>query len=413
MNILFVSNLYPPSVLGGYEILAADVARGLIRRGHDVTVQTSSFHPQGAPRPSLTGPSGEPVTRNLRLIRPFDESLNGKARSAHLAAERENRLILKRTIDRLKPDCVFFWSLRRLTLGPVRAAMAADIPYAATLNDMYLTFYAPPRFSLVPRRMAGFFLDLTLARRTTLADVSFPALTVISRTLVEALERDGVPASHAQVIYQGVDPEIFAQKNCPGGLHKPARLLYVGQLYDYKGVHTAVEALGLLKSRGIGAHLTIAGAGDESYADRLRNLAERLGVAAQTEFMGRVPRERLPELYRTADVFVFPSIWDEPFGLTHLEAMASGLPVASTTRGGPGEFLKDGVNALTFPAGDGEALADRLARLIREADLRRDLAIAGRQEVATRFNTTRYLDEIEAFLVDTVRRWPELARRWG
>ena len=88
---------------------------------------------------------------------------------------------------------------------------------------------------------------------------------------------------------------------------------------------------------------------------------------------------------------VFPSIWSEPFGLTHLEAMASGVPVVSTANGGQGEFLRDGVNALVFEPEDAEGLACRLASLIVDDSLRRRIALGGRRLVEREFTLTRYV----------------------
>jgi glycosyltransferase involved in cell wall biosynthesis len=106
----------------------------------------------------------------------------------------------------------------------------------------------------------------------------------------------------------------------------------------------------------------------------------------------------MPGLYRTHDVLAFTSTWKEPFGLTHLEAMASGTPVVSTTVGGQGEFLRDGENALTVPAGDSGALADSLERIVRDDALRRRLAFQGRKTVEQRFTLSRYVDELDAWL---------------
>jgi len=81
---------------------------------------------------------------------------------------------------------------------------------------------------------------------------------------------------------------------------------------------------------------------------------------SNVKFMGRVTRDRTAEFYRAADVFVFPTLSDG-FGLTQLEAMSHGLPVIATTH--CGEVVSDGADGLIVPAGDGDALAQAIARL--------------------------------------------------
>jgi glycosyltransferase involved in cell wall biosynthesis len=167
-------------------------------------------------------------------------------------------------------------------------------------------------------------------------------------------------------------------------------------LHPDKGVHVAVDAVGRLHAAGLPVRLTVAGHGPGDYPDSLR--ARAAACDAPADFVGRLPHEALPALYRDHDAFVFPSIWREPFGLTHLEAMASGTPVVSTADGGQGEFLEHGSNALVVPKADPAALADALALLARDGDLRRRLAATAREMVARRFSVDRYVDDLAALL---------------
>src|ERR1051325_10801161 len=83
-----------------------------------------------------------------------------------------------------------------------------------------------------------------------------------------------------------------------------------------------------------------------------------------------VDRSELASRYRDSDVFVFPTIWEEPFGLVPLEAMACGTPVIATGTGGSGEFLVEGYNCLLVPPGDAHALAAAVRRLAEDGELR-------------------------------------------
>lgn len=123
--------------------------------------------------------------------------------------------------------------------------------------------------------------------------------------------------------------------------------------------------------------LTIIGEGTADYVSELKTAAAQSPAAIS--FLPRVPRDEPSATLHQHDVFVFPSIWREPAGLTHLEAMASGLPVLSTMAGGQGEFLRPEENCPAFPVEDPEALCHCLERLRREESPAMRLSINGRK----------------------------------
>ena len=94
-------------------------------------------------------------------------------------------------------------------------------------------------------------------------------------------------------------------------------------------------------------------------------------------FEGIVPREALPTVYAVADALVFPVRWREPWGVVPLEAMGVGRPVVATGRGGSGEYLREGDNALLFDAEDPAALATQITRLADDEALRERLRANG------------------------------------
>jgi glycosyltransferase involved in cell wall biosynthesis len=106
----------------------------------------------------------------------------------------------------------------------------------------------------------------------------------------------------------------------------------------------------------------------------------------------------MPSLLQEFDILLFPSIWVEPFGRIILEGMISGLIVVATAKGGPSEIVVDGKNGLLFPPGDSEVLAEKIAALAADPELRWRLAQAGRQTVTQRFTSTDMLDKIEDYL---------------
>lgn len=410
MKVLVVTNLYPPVVMGGYEILCELVVGRLTVRGHAVAVQTSSGPTAQTRREKLErGRFQEPIHRNLRLYLPFHRPA-AKARLRHFLISHYNERQTARLIARETPDIVFFWSQRRLSLGPLFAAQKSPVPYAMTLNDTFLLAYRPVPFTFSPRRAAACLLERTVLARTTYRGLRLPAVTAISRSLREDYLQAATPLEHTRVIHQGAELDKFPLKPQPGSLHQPARLLYVGQLHDYKGVHVAIDAVALLTKKGHPLTLTIIGSGDPGYENRLRGQIAELNIGEQVRLLGKLPHDQLPAQYQQHDVLIFPSLWNEPFGLTHLEAMACGTPVISTTCGGPGEFLEDGRNALTVEAGNAQQLADKLRLLLQDAELRQSLVAAARRDIDSQYNTERYSRDLEAFLIHTVEHWGELKR---
>lgn len=142
----------------------------------------------------------------------------------------------------------------------------------------------------------------------------------------------------------------------PGALH----LLHVGRGVRTKGLRDAVRAMAHLRDLP-GVTLTSAGAGEEIALAKAE--AQRLGVADRVAFLGRQPRTGIEALYRSHDVFVFPS-FREPAGGVLYEAMRHGLPVITAARGGP-DFIVDDTCGLRLPVTTPDRFAADIARAIR------------------------------------------------
>ncbi len=393
MKVLVLSNLFPPHVLGGYEILCGQVVQALAARGHAVTVLTSrhGLAPHEAEAPD------DDVHRLLALDRPFGTPAP-RARLRRLVTGCENRRRTRAFLGGRRFDVAFVWSQLRLTLGALRAIQAAHLPTLFTFNDEHIAGYVASPFAARPRAALGHAVERWLLPDITLSGIRLDHVTCISRCVRDNLVRAGVPVAHARIIYQGIPVGQFPAKDEPGVLGRPLRLLYVGQLHAYKGVHTLIEAAHRAAAEPAlgGVELTVIGTGPADYRSRLMALAA--AGPARVHLAGPVPHAELPAAYRAAHVFVFPSAWQEPFGLTHLEAMASGTPVISTADGGHGEFLRDGHNALVFPKEDAAALAHCIGRLGREPTLAWGLARRARAQVAVEFSLARYVSDLETYL---------------
>jgi glycogen synthase len=189
-----------------------------------------------------------------------------------------------------------------------------------------------------------------------------------------------VPPSSIETIPNQVDLAAFRH---PASSAPPARptLLFVGRLEHEKGVQTLLRALPLVARRIPWVRLRVVGRG--SFAAELERLTAALGLTGRVRFDGWVDAERLGELYGASDAVVIPSLY-EPFGLVALEAMACGVPVIAADTGGLRELVEDEVTGIRFSAGDHEALAEVVVRLLGDRTLVRSLGRAGRAKVAGR-----------------------------
>jgi phosphatidylinositol alpha-1,6-mannosyltransferase len=175
----------------------------------------------------------------------------------------------------------------------------------------------------------------------------------------------------------------------------------------YKGHDIVLRALGRLRATHPDVVYVIAGDGDDR--PRLEQLASELGVLGLTRFLGRVPDEMLPALYRAADVFVMPSS-GEGFGIAFLEAIASGLPVVAGATDGSRDPLRDGLDGrLIAPASEAEvtqAIADTLAAGRGEWDRSGFRPTAGGQAktAPTPFARERFETMVVALVAELHRR---------
>jgi glycosyltransferase involved in cell wall biosynthesis len=390
MRILMLSNLYPPYFLGGYELLCRDVTEALHERGYDVGVLTSDHGGSGDPRPY-------PVWRTLSLTQPLSEDPRTSL-GRRVALTRNNAERARYALHEFQPDVVFAWNQNRITLGPLYEVQAQGIPVALTLNDEHMRQFAPAELDGTARRALRRCVERYVEPRLTFESLDLRHTTCISAALARNLAQHGFPSDRLQVIHQGVPLDRFpprAEQECLAAL---PTVLYAGGLHADKGVAHLIRAVGRLHAQGMPARLRVVGSGSPADEACLQALAAECCPPGAVVFEPRVPREALPAIYREADVFAFPSVWEEPFGLTHLEAMASGVPVVATGVGGCLEFLEHERNALVVPPADDDALAVSLGRVLGDDGLRRRLIEGGLRTVREKLNLERYVDALVALL---------------
>lgn len=407
MRLLFLSNFFPPYDLGGMENRCKETVMKLQERGHDVHVLTSRFGVGAGTERT------KDVTRSLYLQANINYYRSKDFFFKRIHQEKANLQELHRTIEYFSPDLILIWGMWNLS---------RNLPYWAEqwLPNQVVYFIA----SYWPiEEDVHFKYWKTPARRVLTEVIKYPfrafALSQLHREgyppplkvkhaacpsqyMRDILVQAGKLSEDSRVLYSGIDPSPYVSNSLKNDRkqQEPLRLIYFGSLVPHKGVHNAVEAIGLLKQRGMGqrVNLTILGSGHPRYEARLKAMVTQLEVDTQVHFAGRVPREEIPVWLNKHDVFLFTSIWAEPMARSVMEAMAAGLTVIGSEVGGQVEMFSSGQNALTYQAEDVNCLADHIVRVLENPMLLTQLAQAGQQLVLEKFTLKRMIDDIENWL---------------
>ena len=195
------------------------------------------------------------------------------------------------------------------------------------------------------------------------------------------------------IVHCGISPDEFAPEPAVAAPDGAFRLLCTGRLCVNKAQAVLIDAVRLLRARGVPAALCLVGDGPERAA--LERQARAAKVEGAVTFAGAVGRDQVRAFIRRCDVFVLPS-FAEGVPVALMEAMAMERPVVSTGIAGIPELIEHGVSGLLVAPGDSGGLADALERTYREPAWRGGLAQAGRLAVVTGFDLTRSGEQMAA-----------------
>lgn len=196
----------------------------------------------------------------------------------------------------------------------------------------------------------------------------------------------------------GVDTAKFSSSTeCFSSGLRPV-ILHPARLLPWKGAETSIRALRLLLDRQYQPTLVLTDT--QRIADwngELNNYRrEILALISELDMSSRVRLAAaaypdMPSLYEEADIVIYPTIGEEPYGLVPIEAMSCSRPIVATNSGGIPETVLDGITGFIVPKGDAAALAVRLAELMSNPQLARRLAAAGRRRVEEEFDAARHV----------------------
>ncbi|MBW4691579.1 MAG: glycosyltransferase family 4 protein [Lyngbya sp. HA4199-MV5] len=377
LKILVLSNLYPPQVIGGYERAIADFASLLKQRGHEVVVLTSN-----APEIATNCPepvSNPTVHRLLVLGGTWGEQGAAWLPADRLAAIHEHNLAaVQQLMQRFQPDLCLAGNITFFGIDLLHPFFANGIPvahYVMNAHPGYLAEQSPPSH---------------LHRYIT-----------CSNWVRQNMHQLGYPVETAQVVYPGAAVEQFYQATLPP--RDNLRIAYASLVMPYKGADTLLEALCLLHATEVKFTATIAGGTFlPEFVQALQQLIESEGMQDCVQLPGVLSRQALSQLYKDCNVLVFPSRFEEPFGISQIEAMAAGLTLITSGTGGAAEIVEHGKDGLVFVSEDPFDLAECLSSLIAQPELWQRLSQAGQHKAMAHFSQTQAVEQLESVLLALV-----------
>ncbi|MFW6135660.1 MAG: glycosyltransferase [Chloroflexota bacterium] len=359
---------------GGMNVYVRDLSRELARRGHHVDVYTRSQNPD-IPRVSQElGPGARVIHLPAGPERPYD-----KHRVYDHLPEFVDGVLAQAEVDKLEYDILHshYWLSGAAARQLHRRWGAPIVHMFHTLGKMKnVVAQKRPREQETSRRISV-ELDVVDFAHTLIA--STPAEEHQLTRLYDA-DPDKI-----RVISPGVDTQRFHPlpaehaKEHIGICPDRPMILFVGRIEPLKGVDHLLQAIARVVHRRPGLHdgLSVPIIGGEPHRIdedeemvRLQELRKELGITDVVTFLGSKNQDTLQYYYSAAEMVVMPSDY-ESFGMVALEAMACGTPVIVSDVGGLAFLVKDGKTGYRVPAGDTEALADRIAHLLTDELSRR------------------------------------------
>jgi glycosyltransferase involved in cell wall biosynthesis len=352
-----------PNVVGGLQTFAAELSRQLA----------------GADRESvlvfLSSPIAE-VASLFELANTHVETIENCGTANTGALNRTFRLL-----RRYRPETVHF----HLIGSPVLYAWLAKL---CGTSNVFLTDHIsrPPRgctASVHPWKR--------LAKRFSYVPVT--KVVCVSDFVRNCQSKEGALAENRLCrVYNGVD---VARADSGAGKRAEFRRLHdipddrvvvlqASWLIPEKGIDDLLQAAKVVLSRSDNVHFVIAG--DGAFREEYQRLGAELGIDHRVSFVGVVSDPLGEGLFAASDIVCQVSRWEEAFGLTIAEAMASGKPVIGTLVGGIPELIVDGQTGYLVARSDSSGLAERILSLVNDGQLRISLGLAGKRRCQEKFD---------------------------
>ncbi|BAJ01524.1 glycosyltransferase family 4 protein [Shewanella violacea] len=388
LNILIITNFYPPYHIGGYELACRDTVEYLLNKGHQIKV--------------LTGNRGENthnsehnksyVHRELGYI-DYDNPTYRQQRQVETA----NYQICQQYINQLSPDLIYLWNQQYISLAPSLASQHSGIAKLYEVGDFWPAAYIRPGFINALKRKLKSWLPGLIG-----GQFDFGPCIACSHWFGKAIQEQ-LDARDVQVIHNGtkLNSELGAELISP---KKPlTSFLFCGRLCQIKGIEQCLQAFFLLLAKMPNRHLSLTCIGpiDPEYKQFMIQEIHRLHLNKQVQILA--PTDDMHSVYQQHHVLLMPTLMPEPFGLVIIEAMANGLAVIASDRYGPAEIINQQKLGILINPYDPQAIANAMAQLIEDPARYDEITQAGYHHVDAHFRLESVKARVEQALLHTVK----------
>ena len=373
-TILVITNLFPPQELGGYGRKMWEFSWLLKKKGYRLIILTSDM-PEIAKNPSADEHELELlVKRNIKLLGTWNKGVPTAISSVEELRCRldSNNKVITDVLVNNKIDFALVGNMDFLGIDTINLLLRNNIKVVHALgnnNPGYPVTMQPTSKNYKIGCCSGW-----IAKQLKLSGYNIDSFVLY-------------PGARTDLFYRLFLPDVDSLRICFAGLVMP-----------YKGVQTLISALAILKSSNVKFSAIIAGElGQDKFIAELRDIVENNNMSNQVCFSGFLDRHGMNTLFAKCNILVFPSIFDEPFGISQVEAMSSGLVVISSGTGGSNEIIRDGVDGLLFTRNDSLDLAKKIVQLYSDKKLFKQLQLNS-QKRAIEFDVKISVSKIEACL---------------
>jgi len=401
MNILIVTNLYPPEVVGGAEQSVESLSELLAAKGHSVTVLTSG---NGLRCEKVV----ERKTDNLSIIRfripnisfLFEKSRLKKKllRPLWHASNIYNPFIpkaFKKTLAEINADVIHVHGVVGIGYNCLRLIASKRTPTVVTFHD----------FGLVCMNHAMYYKGnpcnhyhascafSTSVKVQYLRKIQTLALSAPSEAILTAVCQHLPPVAALRRVVRY--PLQFPKQPARSRFAEHPQYVFVGQIEEIKGIRFLLETVLPILER-VGGRISILGAGRQ-----LEMLTERYTDNPHVTFKGFVNQTAVAEEIANSDALVIPSLWQENSPLVVYHALSYGIPVVGSRIGGIPELVTDRENGLLLSAGAGAEWRDTFERFSNKGAELKELK-AGAEKSKERLSPERITDEMINLYRDTI-----------
>ncbi|MPY26066.1 glycosyltransferase family 4 protein [Shewanella sp. YLB-07] len=383
LNILIISNYYPPFHIGGYELACRDTVEFLRQKGHLVTV--------------LTGNKGNTAQSNIQQMGTVHRELiyidyDNPSYRQRAEVETCNYQICQRYINQVSPDLIYLWNQQYLSLAPSLASQNSGIAKLYEIGDFWPAAYIRPGFINALKRKVKSWLPGLIGGR-----FDFGPCIACSHWVGKAI-KEQLNARNVEVIHNGTQLGAEPQRN----RNQPTSFLFCGRLCQIKGIEQSLQAFKLLLAKFPNNQLSLTCIGpiESHYKQVIEQMIHNAHLGENVQILP--PTDDMKHIYQQHHVLLMPTLMPEPFGLVIIEAMANGLAVIASDRFGPAEIINNDKLGILINPEDPIAIADAMAQLIDDPGRYHEITKAGYHHVSTHFRLEMVKEKVEQVLLHAV-----------